>query len=449
MTAEPGPRAERLYKRLKWGAILAGAVLLAWQVVRYSVVAALAPATPTLALALRPGAAPALITQADQRLNAPLRSYERARARAPKGPPPEPPPPPSRKTLAEVQAWVRTALIAEPLSPAGFRILGQIAAIRGDKARAARLMDVAANLSIRETAAVLWRLNHRLEVRELDGALEDANALLHTRPDLGRLVLPVLARISELPEGREKLVRLLAARPPWRSTFFSVLPGAVRNPQSPLALYLALAETTAPPSEGELDAYVRDLIRRKRYSLAYYTWLQFLPPARLARARFPYNGDFLFDPSGLPFDWQIRAPSGAWAQISHVPASRGNRALVVEFFGRRAPFRHVSQTLLLGPGAYRLAGRTKADLRAVRGLVWRLYCRPSGKLIAETPPVKGRIGGWEAFETRFVVPRTGCPAQLLRLELIAHAAVEEKARGEAWFDDLRVMREAPVATNGG
>ena len=335
---------------------------------------------------------------------------------------------------------VREALRSEPLSARGFRILGQVAAIGGDEARAARYMGQAAALSIRESAAVLWRLNHRLAARDIAGALEDANALLHTRPQLATAVIPVLARLSELKQGRAKLVALLARRPPWRSQFLGALPRLVQNLESPLGLYLALAKTAAPPSDGEIAAYLNHLIAKRRYALAYYTWLQFLPPGRLTRVGIPYNGDFRFEPSGQPFDWRLDAPDGAWSQIAHVPASRGNRALLIEFFGRRAPFRHVSQVVFLGPGRYRFSGRTKAKLKAARGLVWRILCLTSGTRILETRPFRGAIEAWQTFESTFAVPAKGCPAQLLRLELIAHAAVEEKALGEIWFDDLKISR---------
>jgi len=253
-------------------AAILGALLLAWLVVRHSFVATLAGTDAEWALWLRPGYPVALLERADEALNGPLRRYKKTLAATPQRDRAAlvPPAPIDARTRARVGFWTRKALSADPLNARGYRILGQLSEAAGDETQTERFMRRAAELSIRESLAVLWLMVRKIKAGNYGPALDDAEALLRTRPQLAGTILPILARMSGAESGLAPLVDRLARRPPWRGAFFRTLPGSALHPRVPLTLLLALKKTGAPPMTHELRPYLENLLARKEYSLAYY-----------------------------------------------------------------------------------------------------------------------------------------------------------------------------------
>jgi hypothetical protein len=163
------------------------------------------------------------------------------------------------------------------------------------------------------------------------------------------------------------------------------------------------------------------------------------------------NGDFETPSTGAPFDWSMRPIDGAQSRIAEY-GSGGDGALQVQFYGMRVPFRNVAQTLLLSAGRYRLSGEVIADLDTPRGMQWTIACPDRREILGETALVSGRTP-WTKFDLIFDVPEGGnCRAQFLRLELAARIPSEQEAKGDIWYDDMRITRlppgDAPSAEPG-
>jgi hypothetical protein len=303
-------------------------------------------------------------------------------------------------------------------------------------------MQAAASRSIQESEALDWLMRHNHARKDYATALWYADALLRTRSQARERVLPVLGSIAEKPEARGELEKLLAANPPWRHLVLSALPRAVTDARTPLLILLALRETASPPTTADIRDYVSLLVVHKFYELAYYTWLQFLPPGQLGGAGLLFNGGFELPPSGLPFDWVLRTGSGATVDIVKRTDKAGDRALYIELGPGRVEFGGVAQTLLLGPGRYRLAGKYKGEIAGRRGLVWRVACADKGGApIGESPMMLGTVPTWKEVGLGFTVPAAGCRAQHLRLELDARMASEQLVSGALWLDDLAIVRQ--------
>jgi hypothetical protein len=453
-------------------------VLLVWQVVTRSLVASLASAQPEAALALRATDSEALLRLAELHLDV----LEARPSRKPSPPPSRASPEersdgvserlriwaelakgvegaqrgsggeePAAKdagspegssvTPEDVSAWSARALSGDPLNARALRILGQVADTAGDEGRATSFMEAAAATSIRESVAVYWLMQKSYEKKDYDRALTFADALLRTRSQVLPYVLPTLAGIAENPVAKGRLEKLLATDPPWRRSFFSALPRAVKDARTPLQLLLAIRDAPTPPAAGDLRDYLNLLIEHKFYELAYYTWLQFLPPERLTKLGLLFNGSFESNPSGLPFDWVISPGTGVTMDIVERPDQAGRRALLMELGPGRVEFAGIAELVLLGPGSYRFKGKFKGEIAGRRGLVWRATCvGGAGAPIGESPMIKGPAPRWEDVEFSFTVPERECRAQRLRLELDARMASEQLVTGSMWFDELAISR---------
>jgi hypothetical protein len=429
------PRADRstIAAGLKWlrmTLFVVLAVVLLWLILTRSFVAYLATTEPEAALLLRAGDSTALVVLADQEFNA--SDKDKVEKGGQSGA--------ASKPLAKLRERVETALEADPLNARAYRLLGQLAEAEGDAAKTAKLMQTAARLSLNETIAVDWMMRKRFDNKDYPAAAFYADALLRTRPQFMDYALPILGRIAENKDAKGEIERLLAAYPPWRPQFFSMLGKAITDARTPLELLLALKDTSAPPAPPELHAYLAFLFQHKLYDLAYYVWLQFLAPEQLASAGFLFNGSFESKPSGSPFDWAMPQGKGVTADIAPRPEAGGKRALFIEFGQGRVAFPGVSQTTVLPPGAYRLKGSFKGEVTGPRGMQWSISC-VGGAAIGASHMFLGSYPVWRDFEFDFVVPGTGCRAQSALLVLAARSASEQLVSGSIWFDELSISAQ--------
>jgi hypothetical protein len=203
---------------------------------------------------------------------------------------------------------------------------------------------------------------------------------------------------------------------------------------------MSVKNTPAPPTANDLNSYLKALIRNKFPELAYYVWLQFLPPDQLGSVGLLFNGSFERLASGAPFDWVVTPGTGVTIDFVPRPDLAGQRALQVEFGHGRVDFRGVAQVTMLSPGAYKFTGRYKGQLAGRRGLEWRIACADAADPLAKSAMAIGTIPVWIDFAVPFTVPETGCRSQSVSLALDARSASEQLVSGSVWYDDLQVVR---------
>jgi len=344
---------------------------------------------------------------------------------------------------AEVGAQAKSAVAADPLNARAFVILGLLAERAGDKAGALKFMRAAARRSLHESGALMWLMRSTFESKDYESAIFHADALLRSRYDLVGEAMPTLAAFAENADERGRLVALLAANPYWRLNFFSLLPTHIKDARTPLKLMAALRDTPAPPTPDELGKYLSFLIGKRFYELAYYTWLQFLPPHQLASVGLLFNGGFEEAIPDSPFNWTLEAGAGATVDVAQRPDQREQRALFLKLGPGRVNF-EVKQILVLAPASYKLGGKWKGAISGSRGVFWRVLClnAKEATVLGESPMMIGEAADWTDFSLSFIVPASGCRAQVLHLEPAARSPSEQLMSGSVWFDDLRLVREA-------
>jgi hypothetical protein len=462
-----------LSPRLRLLILVPLALFLVWEVITRSVVAYLADANPEMAVRLRSNYPTALLNLAYDRLSrdpstkniepvAPLPRDGSSRLTiVAKGTHsakdidltvrPKPPSEDSTlstandsRAMAQIRSWVERALLEDPLNARAFRVLGQLSGGTSEPG----LMQAAARRSLLESEAVLWVMRRNYEDGDYRSAGRYADILLRTLPSSQTAVqaaMAVLGRIAETPATSGELKQLLASNPRWRSPFFGLLPGSVSDARAPLELLLALRDTPTPPTTSEIGPYLKFLIEHKFYDLAYYTWLQFLPPEQLNKAGYLFNGSFEVVPTGLPFDWILTSGSGATMEIAERTDGKGAHALFLEFGVGRVEGLSVTQMVILAPGDYQFRGTYKADIVSQRGLQWRVVCASkSMPVIGESPIIIGAKADWSDFKFSFTVP-TDCPLQSVELGFTARSASEQFISGSAGFDDLKIARETTAS----
>jgi hypothetical protein len=417
-----GETLSRLLHLVRMVGLAAAGAVLAWLVVSKTLVAFLAVNAPQAALWLSPSDPQALLSLAEARLDPATGA-------------------PRPGTGPLVGEWAEAALAGDPLDARALRILGQVADAAGEKERARTLMQAASRRSVQDSWAAHWLLKDAFDRKQYATALRYADLLLRTRTQALPHVLPALGRMAETPEAIAALEQLLAANPPWRRAFFRALPRAVTDARTPLRLLLAVRQAPDAPTLADIGDYVRLLMERGHYELAYYAWLQFLPADQLAGAGALFNGSFELAPSGLPFDWSLGGGKGATVEIAERPDRPGERALLVSLGPGRVELAGVGQTLLLPPGAYRLRVSHRGQLTGPRGLVWRIACAEAGgAALGQSPMILGSAPAWTKVEVAFTVPEQGCRVQRLRLSLDARMPSEQLVWGALWIDDARIAR---------
>jgi hypothetical protein len=343
--------------------------------------------------------------------------------------------------LAQIRAQVESAVMREPLNARGMRILGQLADISKDDDDASKFMATAARLSLHESPAVYWLMRKTAEANNYNQAISYADALMRTDPEFGTYAVPVLAHFAEQKASKDAVTTLLESNPPWRAVFFGALPYNVTDARTPLDLLLALRTTPTPPTADDIRGYLSFLIQRKFYELAYYTWLQFLPPDELQNVSLLFNGGFDLAPSGLPFDWVITQGPGVTIDIVPRRDKKDEHALLVDFLFGRVDYHSVNEMVLLTPGTYQFNGQYNGKIVGPRGLKWRLVCVGEAKTrIGESPMISGGTSAWKDFQFTFAVPPADCRAQYVQLDLDARMASEELVSGSMLFDGLRILR---------
>ena len=253
--------------------------------------------------------------------------------------------------------------------------------------------------------------------------------------------------ISGDKQGAPLVEAALATDPPWRRSFISTLPSNVTDARTPLEILSALKTAPVPTSSTELKPYLDFLIQHKFYDLAYYTWLQFLPPDALTHAGLVFNGNFDSPPSGLPFDWTIATGSGVTIDVVPKPDNAGGHALLVAFQYGRVDYRSITQLIMLSPGDYQFSAGYQSALVGPRGLIWRVTCANATATPAgESAMIAGVSKGWKNATFNFTIPDKDCSAQYVRLDFDARSASEQLISGSALFSDVQISRPANEAT---
>ncbi|HEX3408445.1 MAG TPA: hypothetical protein VHS81_14510 [Caulobacteraceae bacterium] len=336
----------------------------------------------------------------------------------------------------------KKALLLSPLNARALTTYGLAMDAQRQTAVAGRVMTLAGQLGWRDLITQVWLFRRDLLAADFKDAFDHADALMRRVPSPPAPVLRILAVAARNPNAIGPLADRLAANPSWRAPFFVYLGAYEKPPATDVTGALLARLETGPsrPTDDEIGFYLAALAVQGKYQEAEAAWRQLTPGAP---GGYVHNGDFERPARPTPFDWWLRSGVGWTASIDNSPDPTHGHALRIDYDGVSAPI-PLRQLVVLPPGGYRLSGRMlDAGDGGSAGFAWRVACAgaDAGPL-AKVPSPPGAPGQWRTFSADFIVPASGCPAQLL--DLAADRGDVQKDI-TLWYDDLAIAPQAGVA----
>jgi hypothetical protein len=298
----------------------------------------------------------------------------------------------------------KAPLIEEPFLLAALDSL-----IRGDEARAERLLIEARRRNPRSQMPRILLLDRHLRSGRVQEAASEITAIGRLVPGATQVLVPQLAKFAEDPKRRGPLAQVIRSDPHIRTLLLDHLAANGADPE----VVLGLSGPIRPPSAGVPPPdwqrlLLNSLVTEGKVEEGRQLWRRFVGMPASGPESAVYDGDFQRLPGPAPFNWELIG--GAAGAAEFVKAS----GLQVEYYGR-ADARLASQLLTLKPGRYRLTFRATGDApKSGSSVTWRVSCEPGKTELAAIPVANlsyapRQIGG------DFVVPATGCTGQWLLL----------------------------------
>lgn len=387
----------------------AGALLLAWTVVRTSSVDALVRRNP---------AAAAAVAADHPRVRIALAMAE---FRLRKG-----------RLGDEGRASVRRALAQAPLIEEPFYLAAVDALAAGREAEGEALLLEARRRNPRARTARLILLDRHLRARRVAEAGIEIAALNRLMPRAAEVLVPELARMVREPRTGAALIDVLAHEPRLQQAVLAQLATSGADPD--LILRIAGSNAATSPTRDGLpwqQVLLARLVERGDVIRAHRLWRSFSGLGPGGDDKGVYDGRFAGQRGAPPFNWLLVSGAAGVAERTGAPA------LEVEYYGR-LNVDLASQVLMLRPGRYRLQFRAEGDAKGEGSrLAWTLSCN-----VSKTPllslPLTDIDYSPRTVTGAFTVP-AGCPAQWLRL---SGAAGEFPKAQNATISEVRVTGDA-------
>jgi tetratricopeptide (TPR) repeat protein len=335
----------------------------------------------------------------------------------------------------------REALSRSPFDVRALRVVGLTEARAGRTDRADDLLTLAGNWSLRDDQAHAWLVEHRLRRGDYSSSFAHADTLVRRRDELRPQVfrLFTLAAREDSSRALPVLVRLLAARPPWRSAYLTGLYADDDGLPVAASLAVMLQSSEAPLTTQELAQFYEQAAHKGQEGVLKTV------RARLNRPRADAavtNGSFDDPTAPHPFQWSLIQKAGAATEILADDLDPSNFALRVEYDGSSAGSL-ARQRTFLAPGRYRFQAESRIESgEAARQVEWTITCAAGGTSLASVvaiPAGNTENRPWAASSFDFSIT-PACSSQWLELRGLPG---DDDAPIVAWFDRVGIISLDP------
>lgn len=312
--------------------------------------------------------------------------------------------------LTDLELEALAAIARDPVDARLRALLGEVEIRHNQQALAETQFLAAHRISKTEKLALRRLIATSLGRGQTAEAVRYIDLFVRRWRDQFQDAAAILAPLLQDPAAYAEMLTTLQSNPPWRGALLRSLVSS--DAGLPLAnrLVLDLSTSSAPATQVELRTVLNALVRAGDYPTARRLFLFTLSDQDWARAGLVFNAGFETSATSLPFDWIFRNTAAAYLESSSVTPQNG---MNVRFLDKPAREIELRQMLVLEPGRYRLKlNASSAQLKAPKGLFWRLRCLKPGAEIVRLDVTEGT---YRNKETAVDFDVGDCPAQSLEL----------------------------------
>jgi hypothetical protein len=301
---------------------------------------------------------------------------------------------------------VRNGLDESPLNRGALRILAMEAASRNDNRKEEQGMLLSDALSRRDALTQLWLIEHSVGKDDVPGALRHYHRALAVHPELGEVLLPILANALSEPSVRIALEPYVSRIRPWPIDLLNVAIEKA-DPRNIALLLLPIAhDVRGAAFDSVRTQLLAKLALAGEFSLATHLVKAVWPDAVAGVTSFPVGADTT-DPRIGALGWDLFDTGGIVASQN----GAGGFDVKVEslssgvFASRLIPVQ--------GGSSYRFEHVMKSpNSGSLADWKWEAHCVPSGPGSLAWERNLSNVSG--RFSAVIVVPRA-CKGLLLRL----------------------------------
>lgn len=321
----------------------------------------------------------------------------------------------SPATLAKVETMAKHSLRGGALNPVAIRLLGFVAEVRGDKAKARELMLLSQKVSRRDLGTQLWLIEDAVARGDKKQALYHYDIALRTTPSSFSLLLPTLVGALDDPQVRSGLVPYLRSNPDWLSAFLSEAINSGVNIANVADVIAKAGGLSDREDYRNLSNVLLANLADKNQFPAYRQYYLSLKGSSAATLESVGLDKFNV---GLPYrsaGWQMADNPGIGATFT--PFDRSGKSTLMAFAGSGERGELMRKLLFLAPGSYKFSasydavnGNPDSDIR------WEMQCLSADgnrtNWFTEAPVRKGASSAAVDFDVT-----ADCRYQLLTLQL--------------------------------
>lgn len=295
--------------------------------------------------------------------------------------------------------------------------------------------------------------HHWIQEKNIAKAMSAWNVILNQDPFdeeqffngwAAKNLFPILNTIAQVDASKQLFQPYHAMPPSWWNMFFQYISKLPNNIKAVDRFYQQM-ETNNKVSDKNRKIFLGNLVTENQWPKAHAIWTDGLSDGHKPYTQLIYDGGFETNLLNEYFSWIAAPKTHVNVYTDRYSKFEGNNSLHIEFTSQVDDYwGWVRQILVLKPGKYHIEFQTRARLKSHKGLKWRIGClkntKEKIKTLADSSPITGNFE-WKKQEFTFRVPKSKtCKAQNLHLIPAGNNALENRMRGDIWFDDFKITR---------
>jgi len=331
--------------------------------------------------------------------------------------------------VAAAKTLAVTAITKEPANAAAARDLGLVYSFQGKGKQAKAAFAYAESMSRRDLPTQMWLIESRVQAEDVPGTLVHYDRAMRSSLESRKTLLPILVGATQDPSVADKLIKVLLARPNWRSEFIDALVGQSQSADAMGRILSALKLDPMDPIQArQLGIGLRHMVDLGAIPQAYSLYRQVRKYSTL-NAPLLRGGDFETAGGLAPFEWQLT--DGTDRQGVREPREGAQGQFALSLYGDSAG-EIARQLMVLSPGTYRISGRAGGVSTDAARPTIAVICAKDAVVAANIALPAGNRSG---FEGTFKIP-ANCPAQWMFVSIAGSLDRQSEA---PWIDALQVQ----------